>query len=384
MKIAVLGTGLTQFGELWEKSLVQLAQEAAAAALEDAHLNVDDLDALFIANMLAGKLDNQVHLGSLIAEALNFTGPSFRVEAACASGGLAVRQAILSLLSNEYQKVLVIGVEKMTDYPTAEISQALMAAGSEEEKLAGLNFPSLFALMAKAYLNQYHVSSKALAAVAVKNHYHGSLNPQAHLRFPVTLKQVLKSPAVAEPLKLLDCSPVSDGAAAVVLAKKFPKEKKNHHVAIIASTQATDTLSLSKRRDLTSLLSVAKAAQKAYQVAKIKPQDVDVAEVHDCFTIAEILALEALGFYSKGQGHQAALNKETYLGAKLPINTSGGLKACGHPVAATGVKQIVEITRQLKGKAEKRQVKDAKIGLTENIGGIGGTAIIHILTNLNF
>lgn len=389
MKIAILGTGQTRFGELWEKSLTDLAQEAAQEALKNSHLTIKEIDALFVANMLAGKLDNQVHLGPLIAEKLNFSGPSFRIEAACASGGLAIREAILSLLSGEYQKVLVLGVEKMTDYSTTQISEALMSAASEEEKLAGFTFPSLFALIANAYLKKYKVSERKLAAVSVKNHYHAQFNQKAHFPFKITLNQVLQSPAVAEPLKLLDCSPISDGAAAVILSNNQSSDPGSESylrsgiVSIIASAQATDTLNLSQRGDLTQLSSVKKAAQKAYQMAKIKPQEIDLAEVHDCFTIAEILALEALGFYPKGQGAQAAAKKETYLQGKLPINTSGGLKACGHPVGATGVKQIVEITHQLKGKAGQRQVKKAQIGLTENIGGTGGTAVVHILTNKN-
>lgn len=399
MKVTVLGTGMTQFGELWEKSLTDLAHQACQEALKDAQLSIKDIDALFVANMLAGQLDNQVHLGALIAQELNFSGPSFRIEAACASGGLAVREAILSLLSSEYQKVLVLGVEKMTDYSTTQISEALMSAASEEEKLAGLTFPSLFALIAKAYMEKYQISEKKLASVSVKNHYHAQFNQKAQFPFPITLNQVLQSPAVAEPLKLLDCSPISDGAAAVILAnsestpevEELPRQRrgKGHlggenqgsQVYIIASAQATDSLDLSQRSDLTQLLSVKKAAQKAYQMAKIKPEEIDLVEVHDCFTIAEIMALEALGFYPKGQGSKGAAKKETYLQGKLPVNTSGGLKACGHPVGATGVKQIVEITQQLKGKAGQRQVKDAQIGLTQNIGGTGATAVVHILTN---
>ncbi len=377
MKVTVLGTGMTQFGELWEKSLIDLAKEAAHEALKDAQLSIKEIDALFVANMLAGQLDNQVHLGPLIAQELNFSGPAFRIEAACASGGLAIHQAILSLLSGEYQKLLVLGVEKMTDYSTTQISEALMSAASEEEKIAGFTFPSLFALIAKAYMEKHKISEKKLAAVSVKNHYHAQFHQKAQFPFKITLDQVLQSPQVAEPLKLLDCSPLSDGAAAVVLTNS--ESNQDQAVYITASAQATDALSLSHRRDLTQLLSVKKAAQKAYQMAKIKPQDIDLAEVHDCFTIAEILALEALGFYQKGQGAYAASKKETYLGGKLPINTSGGLKACGHPVGATGVKQIVEITRQLKGKAGQRQVKGAKIGLTQNLGGAGATAVVHIL-----
>lgn len=387
MKIGVLGTGLTKFGEAWEKSLLKLAEEVAEEALNDAHLEIKLIEAIFIGNMLAGPIDNQVHLGTLIGERLGFDGPTMRIEGACASGGMAVREAVLSLLSGEYKKVLVIGCEKMTDYQSSQISQALMSAAGEEERLAGLTFPSLFALMAQAYMKKYKASEKDLAKVAVKNHFHASLNSKAQFPFKITVKQVLESPQIAEPLKLLDCSPISDGAAAVVLTSEVegpPTERRGRHlggVYIIASAQSTDTISLAKRKDLTRFPSVEKAAKKAYQIAGVDPGDIDFAEVHDCFTIAEIMALEALGFYQRGKGWKGAVKKETYLGGKLPVNTSGGLKAFGHPVGATGVKQIVEITQQLRNKAGKRQIKNAKIGLAQNIGGSGGSAVIHILTN---
>lgn len=387
MKIGVLGTGLTEFGEVWEKSLLELAEEAAEEALNDAHLEIKLIEAIFIGNMLAGPIDSQVHLGTLIGERLGFDGPTMRIEGACASGGMAVREAVLSLLSGEYKKVLVIGCEKMTDYQSSQVSQALMSAAGEEERLAGLTFPSLFALMAQAYMKKYKASEKDLAKVAVKNHFHASLNPKAQFPFKITVKQVLESPQIAEPLKLLDCSPISDGAAAVILTSEVegsPEASEGRHlegVYIIASAQSTDTLSLAKRKDLTRFPSVEKAAKKAYQIAGVGPGDIDFAEVHDCFTIAEIMALEALGFYQRGKGWKGAAKKETYLWGKLPVNTSGGLKAFGHPVGATGVKQIVEITQQLRNKAGKRQIKNAKIGLAQNIGGSGGSAVIHILTN---
>jgi acetyl-CoA C-acetyltransferase len=380
MEVAILGTAVTKFGELWHKSLVDLAREAALEALKDARLAIKDIEAIFIGNMLAGRVEDQVHLGSLIGERLGFDGPTTRVEGACASGSMAVRSAVLSLLSGEYHQVLVIGAEKMTDYQSSEISEALMSAAGEEERVAGLTFPTLFALMARSYLERYQITEVELAAVSVKNHFHASLNGKAQYPFEVSCEQVLQSPKIAEPLKLLDCSPISDGAAAVVLAQKdYGCQVYPPSVSIIASVQASDSLSLSERKDLTRLVSVEKAAQKAFQMAGITPQNVDCLEVHDCFTIAEIMALEALGFYRKGEGWQAAIKKETYLGGKLPVNTSGGLKASGHPVAATGIKQIVEVADQLRNKAGKRQIKGAKIGLTQNIGGAGGTAVIHIL-----
>ena len=380
MKIAVLGTGVTKFGEIWEKSLIDLAKEAANQALDDANIEISDIDAIFIANMLAGEIENQVHLGSLIGEKIGFDGPAIRIEGACASGGMAVRNAVLSLLSGEYRRILVIGVEKMTDYQSDQIGEALMAAADEEERVAGLTFPSLFALMAKVYMDKYKVKRSDLAQVSVKNHFHASLNPKAQFPFQITIEQVLQSPMVADPLHLFDCSPISDGASALVLANM-------NHVSqiypcpatIIASTQSSDTLSLTKRKDLTRLISVEKAAKKAYQTASIGPKDIDFVEAHDCFTIAEIMALEALGIYQQGEGWQGAVKKETYLEGKLPVNLSGGLKAFGHPVGATGVKQIAEIVDQLRGRAGERQISKAKIGLAENIGGAGASAVIHIL-----
>jgi len=382
MKIAVLGTGVTKFGEIWEKSLADLAKEAARQALDDANIEISDIDAIFIANMLAGEIENQVHLGSLIGEELGFNGPAIRIEGACASGGMAVRNAVLSLLSGEYRRILVIGVEKMTDYQSDQIGEALMAAADEEERVAGLTFPSLFALMAKVYMDKYKIKRSDLAQVSVKNHFHASLNPKAQFPFQITIEQVLQSPMVADPLHLFDCSPISDGASALVLANmNYVSQVYPCPATIIASAQSSDTLSLTKRKDLTRLISVEKAAKKAYQTASIGPKDIDFVEVHDCFTIAEIMALEALGFYQQGEGWQGAVKKETYLEGKLPVNLSGGLKAFGHPVGATGVKQVVEIADQLRDRAGKRQTSKARIGLAENIGGAGGSAVIHILTN---
>ena len=375
MKIKVLGTGLTKFGELWDKSLLDLALDASLEAIDDSQLTINDIHAVFVANMLYGKIANQDHLGALIASSLGIQGASFRIEGACASGGLAVHLAIQSLLAGTYKNVLVVGAEKMTDVSISEITSALMGAGSEEERKAGLTFPGLYALMAKAHMQKYGTKKLHLAEVSVKNHYHASMNDKAQFQFEVSLEKALNSPCICDPFTLFDASPISDGAAAVVLST----DSTGPGVYITGSTVATDTVDLSSRKSLIGLAANKEAATAALKQAGAEIKDIDVAEVHDCFTIAEILAMEDLGFCTKGEGGKYISSGVTKLGGKMPVNTSGGLKACGHPVGATGVKQIVEITQQLRGQAGQRQVKNAKVGLTQNVGGTGGTVAVHVL-----
>src|SRR3989338_3983771 len=383
MKIKVLGTGLTKFGELWDKSLFDLAQEAALEAIGDSHLAVNQIEAVFVANMLSGKLSGQDHLGAVVASNLGLSGASFRIEAACASGGLAVHLAIQSLLSGTYKKVLVVGVEKMTDSPASEITSALMGAGSQTERLAGLTFPGLYALMAKAHMQKYGTTKNELAQVAVKNHYHASLNDKAQFPYEVTEEKVLESSCICTPFTLFDAPPVSDGAGALVLSADDEPGSlpAGRQVFISGSAVATDTIDLANRKSLTEITATQTASQKALKQAGVEIKDIKVAEVHDCFTIAEILAMEDLGFCQKGEGGRFIAKCTTKLGGKLPVNTSGGLKACGHPVGATGVKQIVEITNQLRGNLGKRQVKGANVGLTQNVGGTGATVVVHVLQN---
>jgi acetyl-CoA C-acetyltransferase len=364
MRLGIIGAYQTQFGELWDRSLEDLIKEAGEGALKDGKIKKETVDLLVVGNKLAGKLTGQDHLGSLATGLLGIKAPGIRVEAACASGGLAVHQAVQAILAGEAETVLVIGVEKMTDKNNGAVSEALMGAASETERRAGLSFVGLYALMARAYFEKFSASKKDLAQIAVKNHLQASLNPKAHFRNKITLEQALKGPCVAEPLGLFDCSPISDGAAALVL------RKGDKGVAILASELATDSLGLSERQSLVGMKATKEAAKQAYKKVGIKPEEIDLAEVHDCFTIAEAMALEDLGFCQKGQGIK---------GVRIPINTSGGLKACGHPVGATGVKQIVELATQLRGKAGERQVKGARLGLAQNVGGTGGTVLIHIL-----
>lgn len=381
MKIRILGAAVSDFGELWNRSPRDLAKEVILKAVEESHIRLEDIDALYVGNMLSGILSNQANLGSFFADEIGRYVPAFRIEGACASGGLALHNAIQGILSKTYKTVLVLGIEKMTDHGQDDVNNALMAAASDEERLAGATFTGLYALMASSYMQQFGVSEEDLASISVKNHYHGSLNPRAQFKSRITIEDVLKSTKVADPLKLLDCSPISDGAACIVITGQESTRKKSvKDVCITASEVSTDTLSISNRKSLVSLSSVVTASKNAYKKAGITPKDIDVAEVHDCFSIAEAIAVEDLGFSKEGQGAKdIRKGKMTLLTGDIIVNSSGGLKACGHPVGATGIKQIVEIVEQLRGKAGERQVKKAKIGLTHNVGGSGAVSVIHIL-----
>lgn len=376
MKVNILAGATSKFGELWNISPRELVQEVVKETLQMANLTKARIEAVFVGNMLSSSLGNQDHLGAFYAEELGLKVPALKIEAACASGGMAVQAACQSIASGQYGNVLVVGVEKMTDHKPEQVYNALMGAGSDTEREAGATFPALYALIARAHMEKYGTTERQMAQVTVKNHYHASLNSHAQFTNTLTVEQVMNSPYVATPLKILDCSPITDGAAALLLSAK----KTGKSVTIIASEAATDSLDLSNRSSLTSLNSAASAASLAYKKAGIGPQDINVAEVHDCFTIAEIIAMEDLGFFPKGRAAQEIAAGKTYLGkGKLTVNTSGGLKAAGHPVGATGVKQLVEIYQQLTGIAGKKQVAQARIGLTHNVGGSGATAVIHIL-----
>lgn len=375
MKIKVAGIGLTKFGELWDKTFEDLCLEASEKAIKDSPLTKSKIEAIYVGNMLFGKVSQQDHLGALVSSLLGLNIPAVHIEAACASGGMAVNLAIQALEAEIYQNVLVVGAEKMTDSSTSEITASLMGASSEAERQAGLTFPALYALMAKAHMLEFGTTKSQMASVAVKNHYHASLNPYAQFPFEVQLDQVLSSPIISDPFTLFDSSPISDGAAALVLTT----QKEGQGVYLSASAAATDTIDLSQRDSLVELKATKLATKKAFGQAGVETKDIDLLEVHDCFTIAEIMALEDLGFCQKGEGGSFVESGATKLGGKLPVNTSGGLKACGHPVGATGVKQIIEITEQLRGTSGKRQVENPKVGLTQNVGGTGATVVVHIL-----
>lgn len=381
MAVSIIGVATTKFGELWQVSPRRLAGEAVSEALADADVSKDQVQALFVGNMLSGMLGGQEHLGAFFAEELGLDAAAFKIEGACASGGLALHNAVNGLLSGQYETVVALGVEKMTDHKPEDVATVLMGAGSEEERLAGATFPGLYALLARVHMTTFGTTEEQMAAVAVKNHYHASLNPKAQFHSLITVEQVRRSSCIADPLKLLDCSPISDGAAAVVITCGKKMRTKARRVAIAASVVATDTLGLAQRESLLELKATRLAAQLAYRQAGIGPREIAVAEVHDCFTIAEILAMEDLGFFKKGQAAKAVERGETQLGTagSLVVNPSGGLKGCGHPVGATGIKQVVEIVEQLRGDAQKRQVAGARVGLAHNVGGSGATAVVHIL-----
>jgi acetyl-CoA C-acetyltransferase len=378
-EVAIIGVGMNKWGEHWEKSLRQVFTEAALLALDDA--GVDKIDSMVVGCMSSGLFVGQEHLSSLLAD---YTGqvpvPSARVESACASGGLALRTGWMEVASGLSDVVLVGGVEKMTDVNGNEATFALgTAADQEYECYHGITFPGLYALMARAHMEKYGTTREQLAMVAVKNHANGSLNPLAQYPFKVSVEAVLSSVMVADPLRILDCSPITDGAAALVLCPvEMAKKLKKPIVKIIASGMATDTIALSGRKEVTWIESTYLAAKKAYAMAGKTPQDINLVEVHDCFTIAEICVIEALGLVEKGKGGQAVESGLTALQGKIPVNTSGGLKAKGHPVGATGVAQAIEITKQLREDAGPRQVKGARVGMTQNMGGSGGSSIVHI------
>jgi acetyl-CoA C-acetyltransferase len=383
--VSIIGVGCTKFGERWDVSLRDMVAEAGVMAIDDSSVIGEQIDALYVGNMSGGRFVEQEHIGALIADCAGLSRlhiPSTRVEAACASGGLALRQAVLAVASGYHDIVIAAGVEKMTDVSSGTAADALAAAADREwECFFGATFPALYAMMARLHMRKYGTTRDQLAQVAVKNHHHGCLNPKAQYQMEITVEDVEKSPMVADPLHVLDCSPISDGAAAIVLAPtEIAKRFTDTPVRIVGSGQASDTLALHDRRDLTTLDATVHAARKAFGQAGITPKDIDIAEVHDCFTIGEILAIEDLGFVEKGKGGEATEEGQTALGSRLPINTSGGLKACGHPVGATGIKQAYEIALQLRGEAGKRQVDNVEFGLTHNVGGSGGTAVVHIMS----
>jgi acetyl-CoA C-acetyltransferase len=378
-KILILGAYQTKFGELWTKSLEDLILEASAKAIKDAGVLKKQIDIVFLGNKLAGSLSKQNHLSALFTQILGIEAPVCRVEAACASGGVAVKQGCLAINSGEYSTALIVGAEKLTDLDSSKVSSGLMTAADISEQDCGLSFVGLYALMAQSYLDKFKAKDEDLAYPAFKNHFHASLNPKAHFPFKISLEKITQSPVIASPLRLLECSPLSDGAAAVVLADPKKFKKKGKKVFITGSGQASQSLSLEKRKSLVEIAASKKAAETAYSQAGVEVKDLSLLEVHDCFSIAEIMALEDLGLFPKGEGFKQIKNGVVRLGGRIPVNVSGGLKACGHPVGATGVKQVVEIFNQLKKRGGQKQVKNPKLGLAHNVGGTGGTAVVHIL-----
>ena len=376
-EVAIVGAGMTRFGELWKSSLRDLFVEAASAALQSA--GADHLDSIYVGNMSGGQFVGQEHLGPLCADHLGMAGvAATRVESACASGGAALRAAYLDVASGASDLVLASGVEKMND--GADVTEVLATASDQEtEVYHGVTFPGLYAMIARAHMAAFGTTEEDLAWVSVKNHRHGAKTPSAQFRREVTVAEVMASSVVAEPLRLLHCSPVTDGAAALLLCPLSEAKKyTDRPVKILGSGMATSSLALAERANPAVLDAVQVASERACKAAGIGPNDIDVAEVHDCFSIAEICCIEAIGLVDRGQGGSAARSGMTALGGKIPINTSGGLKSKGHPVGTTGVSQAIEIFEQLRGDAGERQANGARIGLTQNMGGSGASSVVHI------
>jgi acetyl-CoA C-acetyltransferase len=380
--VSIVSAGMSKFA----KHEGLLAREIFTQAVSEAFTRCPklepkrDIKTIFIGHM-GEAYEHQGHMGSILADWSGLLGiPATRCEAACGSSGAALRAGIYAVMSGLADVVMVGGVEKMTNRTTAEVTEYLaMASDYPFEQWHGITFPGLFALMATAHMNAYGTTQEHMAMAAVKNHYHASLNPKAHMQKEITMQTVMGSRYVAWPLKLYDCSLITDGASCIILTKpELASKYTDNPVHIIGSGQASDTIGLYERQSLTSLNSIKTAAKAAYDMAQVKPDEVNVAEVHDCFTFAELMAYEDLGFCKVGKSGKLIESGETRLGGRIPVNTSGGLKAKGHPVGATGTAQAYEIYLQLTGQAERRQVKDAKIGLTHNVGGSGATGIVHI------
>jgi len=380
--VSVVGIGETKFGRFPETSLKELILEAGTKAIADAGIGREDVKALFMSNFSAQPFCGQGHMGPLAAEVLGLGNiPTIRIEGACASGSLAFRQALGAVATGMYDIVLVGGVEKMTHQSTEAVTSGLAGASDYGlEAGIGATFPSLFALIANRYFHEYGNVRDEMAMCAVQNHENAMLNPDAQMHKRITVEQVKNGLPIADPLTIYDCSLVTDGAAFVVLAatdvaKTFCLKRL---VEVVGCGQAGDTLTLSSRNSLTTFAATLLAAQQAYAIADVAPSQIDLAEVHDCFTITQIINIEDLGFFAKGKGARAVAEGKTAANGQIPINVSGGLKAKGHPVGATGLGQIYEIVTQLRGEGGARQLKKADIGLTHNIGGTAATCVVSI------
>lgn len=380
-KVAILGIGQTPVAEHWDKSLRELAGEAIFAAVADA--GVHAVDGLFVGNMLSGALNRQENLGALIADWVGFRNvEAVKIEAACGSGGAALRAGLMAIASGEMEIAVVVGVEKMTDTKPNETTAALAtAADADYEAAHGLSFIALNALIMQRYLYAYGWKHTDFAPFSITAHANAVHNPNARLQFAISEAEYRKARMVAEPINLLDASPIGDGAAAVVLAPRDRLYASSGRplIAIAASASATDTIAVHDRPDPLWLTAAELSAKKAYAQAGVSPAEVDFFELHDAFSIMSALSLEACGFAERGQAPRLGLDGELSPTGRIPIATRGGLKARGHPVGATGIYQTVEAVQQLRGAAGPTQVAGAKIGMTQNIGGSGATVITHIL-----
>jgi acetyl-CoA C-acetyltransferase len=378
--VSIIGIGQTPVAEHWEKSLKDLAAEAIRAAINDAH--VERVDALYVGNMCSGTLNGQEHLGAFISDWVGLRGvEAFKVEAACGSGAAALRLGYVAVAGELADCVVVAGVEKMTDRPSAQVTAALaMASDGDFEAQNGLSFVALNALLMRRYMHEYGVCHGDFAPFAINAHKNAMGNPNALFPHAVTAEDFCTAKMIADPVNLLDSSPVCDGAAAVVLCStELARSFAARPVRIRASAAATDTIALHDRRDLLGLEAATLSANKAYKQAKVKPSDIDLFELHDAFTIMSVLSLEACGFAPRGRGVRLGTEGDITIGGQIPITTMGGLKARGHPVGATGIYQVIEVAQQLREQAGANQVRDARLGMAQNIGGSGATVVTTIL-----
>jgi acetyl-CoA C-acetyltransferase len=378
-KVCVLGAGSTRYGKL-DENIIEIALAAARDAINSAGISPSDIQAGYISNVF-GVSDKQVHMAPVIMSNLGIPYvPGLTIESACGSGSIMFREAYANIAAGFYDCILALGVEKITHTGTVQ-STTLFSYCSDYfyEGGNGASFPGLFASIARAYMATHKANEEDLAHVAVKNHENGILNPKAHVRKEITIDDVLRSPVVASPLKLYDCCPFSDGASAVILCNEtFAKKSSRQYVEVIGSGRGASPAAVQGRDDITTIPSTVNAAQQAYRMAKITPRDIDFAEVHDCFTIAEIIDIEDLGFFQKGTAAHAVREGATRRSGEIPINPSGGLKSKGHPIGATGVGQVAEVFEQFTGKAGERTIKNAEIALTHNFGATGASAAVHI------
>jgi len=377
-----MGIGKTPFGAFPGRDLRSLAVEAGEKCLQNASAEPAQVDAFFLGNFAGPSFTGQNHLAPYVSTALGIHGvPATRIEAACASSGSAFFHAYNGVASGVYDTVLVVGVEKMTNQPTPKVTEILSGAGDcAGEIKAGSTFASLFAMIARRHMYQFGTTREHLAAVAVKNHANGALNPDAQMRKAITMQQAMAGKPIADPLNLYDCSLISDGAAAVLLAPaERAAEFTDKPVRVLGIAQASDFVALDQKPDITTFPAVRRAAEKAYAMAGVRPADIQLAELHDCFTIAEIVAIEDLGFAPRGEGGPFTLAGHTARTGGIPINTSGGLKSKGHPVGATGVAQICDLVLQMRCEAGERQVPRHLLALAQNLGGSGATCVVTIL-----
>ena len=378
--VSIIGIGQTKIGEHWNRSLRDLAVDAILAALRDAVL--ERAEALYVGNMLGGALSGQQHLGALIADYAGLRGiEALSIEAACASGAAAVRQGYIAVASGLLDSVIVCGVEKMTEEVGANATAALAMAGDAEyEVIHGPSFVSLNALLMRRYMHENGVKREDFSGFSVNAHRNAANNPNAMFQRSITHEAFNRSRMISDPISLMDSSPIADGAAALVLVPtELAPEFSDVPIRIAASAVSTDSVALHDRRDLLFLAAAYRSARDAYKQAGAGPQDIDLFELHDAFTIMSALSLEACGYAERGKGVDLAKNGEISLDGHIPISTMGGLKARGHPVGATGVYQIVEVVQQLRGQAGENQLPDCRLGMAQNIGGTGATVITHIM-----